>query len=333
MARTQQPIPAAQAKPDLTIDAETISNLRELLDQRKKLDDAVNAAPAEISALESELSSLRQQMATLDAEVVLIDDAQLPAKQKQIKALDGVIAEKGFSVRRAQARLETLEALAPDLDEKIEIAIGFVRVEASIAAQSLRSDIAEELRGKLHELQLIYAKVRALHGLVRADRTGDFLQSALIPDLDHCMRITTRSGTYEASTNLLETRSDDTAAAEAQISEAMRPITDVLVLARKHRPYVPLAKRPAPYVRKGAWDGPGGRIDRPEEPEVPPVRMKTIEEALTEPYEIKGDSSGFRTWQKANEMNIGKELANRDDLGKFESEDWTKADQQRLAAL
>ncbi|KVR46382.1 hypothetical protein WM11_31490 [Burkholderia ubonensis] len=304
MPRPNQSGIAAQAKPNLSIDAETISNLRELLDQRKKLDDAVNAAPAEISSLEAELSSLRQQMASLESDIVLADEAQLPAKQKQIKALDTAIAEKDLAVRRMKARLDALEARAPDLDEKIEIAIGFVRVEAGIASQSLRSDIAEELRGKLHDLQLIYAKVRALHGLVRSDRTGDFLQSALIPDLDHCMRITNRGGTYEASTNLLETRNDDTAAAEALISEAMRPITEVLALARKHRPYVPLAKRPAPYVRKGAWDGPGGRIDRPEEPEEPPVRMKTIEEALAEPYEIKGDSNGIRTWKKAQEMNM-----------------------------
>ncbi|VWD12462.1 hypothetical protein [Burkholderia contaminans] len=304
MARTQQPASAAQAKPNLTIDAETISNLRDLLDQRKKLDDAVNSTPAEIHLLETELSSVRQQMASLEADIVLVDEGQLPAKQKQIKALGEVLAEKELAVRRKKMLLETLEQRAPDLDEKIEIAIGFVRVEASIASQSLRSDIAEELRGKVHELQLIYAKIRSLHGLVPNDRTGDFLQSAMVPDPDHCMRITTPSGTYEASTNLLDVRSDDTAAAEALISAAMRPITDVLALARKHRPYVPLAKRPAPYVRKGAWDGPGGRIDRPEEPEEPPVHMKTIEEALAEPYEIKGDSSGFRTWKQAQEMNM-----------------------------
>ncbi|MGU7843011.1 hypothetical protein ACV22V_26490 [Burkholderia sp. AW33-5] len=304
MPRPHQSGIAAQAKPNLSIDAETISNLRELLDQRKKLDDAVNAAPAEINSLEIELSSLRQQMASLDADIVLVDEAQLPAKRKQIKALDEVIAEKDLAVQRAKRRLEVLEARAPDLDEKIEIAIGFVRVEASIASQSLRSDIAEELRGKLHDLQLIYAKVRALNGLVRDGHATDFLQSALIPDLDHSMRITMQNGTHETSANLLEIRNDDTAAAEALISEAMRPITDVLALARKHRPYVPLAKRPAPYVRKGAWDGPGGRIDRPEEPEELPVRMKTVEEALAEPYEIKGDSSGFRTWKQAHEMNM-----------------------------
>lgn len=304
MPRPHQSGVAAQAKPNVIIDAETINNLRELLNQRKKLDDAVNAAPAEINSLELELSSLNEQMASLDADIVLVDEAQLPAKQKQIKALDTAVAEKDLAVRHAKARLQALEARAPDLDEKIEIAIGFVRVEAGIASQSLRSEIAEELRSKIHDLQLIYAKVRALHGLVRDDRLRDFLHSALIPDLDHCLRVTSLDGTYEASTNLLDTISDDTAAAEALVSEAMRPITEVLALARNHRPYVPLAKRPAPYVRKGAWDGPGGRIDRPEEPEDPPVRMKTIEEALSEPYEIKGDSSGFRTLKRAQEMNM-----------------------------
>ncbi|HDR8987717.1 TPA: hypothetical protein QDA93_000276 [Burkholderia vietnamiensis] len=312
MPRPHQSGVAAQAKPNLSIDAETISNLRELLDRRKKLDDAVNAAPAEINSLETELSSLRQQMATLEADAVLIDEAKLPAKQKQIEALADVITEKDFGVRRAKARLEALEARAPDLDEKIEIAIGFVRVEAGIATQSLRSDIAEELRSKVHDLQLIYAKIRALHGLVPNDRTGDFLQSAMVPDPDHCMRITTRGGTYEASTNLLDVRNDATAVAETLISEAMRPITEVLMLARKHRPYVPLAKRPAPYVRKGAWDGPGGRIDRPEKLEEPPVRA--------EPYEIKGDSSGFRTRPQVQEMNMAPAIAETaGEVGSFES--------------
>ncbi|AYQ89189.1 hypothetical protein EDD84_18720 [Burkholderia gladioli] len=304
MPRTPQPAPSAPAYPNLSIDAETLSNLHDLLDQRKKLDDAVNAAPAEIGAAEAELSALRQQMATLEADTILIDDAQLAQAQKRIQALDGVIAQKEIGLRRAKARLEALEARAPDLDEKIEIAIGYVRIEAGIAAGSLRAEIAEELRTKVRDLQLIYAKVRALNGLVRTERTSDFLMSALIPDLDHSLRVTTKAGTFEQSTNLLEVKSDDTSAAEAVVSEALRPITDALLLARKHRPYVPLAKRPTPYVRKGAWDGPGGRIDRPEEPEVPPAPMKTIEEALAEPYEIKGDSSGIRTWKQAAEMNM-----------------------------
>ncbi|MBU9379411.1 hypothetical protein [Burkholderia gladioli] len=304
MPRTPQAAPSAPAYPNLSIDAETLSNLHDLLDQRKKLDDAVNAAPAEIGAAEAALSALRQQMATLEADIILIDDAQLAQSQKRIQALDGVIAQKEIGLRRAKARLEALEARAPDLDEKIEIAIGYVRIEASIAAGSLRAEIAEELRTKVRDLQLIYAKVRALNGLVRTERTSDFLMSALIPDLDHSLRVTTKAGTFEQSTNLLEVKSDDTSAAEAVVSEALRPITDALLLARKHRPYVPLAKRPTPYVRKGAWDGPGGRIDRPEEPEVPPAPMKTIEEALAEPYEIKGDSSGIRTWKPAAEMNM-----------------------------
>jgi hypothetical protein len=41
--------------------------------------------------------------------------------------------------------------------------------------------------------------------------------------------------------------------------------------------------------------------------------MKTLEEALAEPYTIKGDSSGIRTWQAAAEMNMAKALADAAD--------------------
>lgn len=311
MPRIQQSGTAAQAKPDLSIDAEAISNLRELLDQRKKLDQAVNSSPAEIDHSEAELVILRQQMASLEADIVLIDEAELPAKQKEINSLAEAISEKDLAVRRAKARLAALEARAPELDEKIDIAIGFVRVEADIAAQSVRSDLAREIHSKVRDLQLIYAKVRALSSLVPDIRARDFLQSAVVPDLESCMRIIAPSGTYEASTNLLSLKDAGTDQAEAAIFESMRPITEVLALARTHRTYVPLAKRPAPYVRKGAWDGPGGRVERqeePEQPKEPPVRMKTFEEALAEPYEVKGDSSGLRTWKQAQEMNMAKAI-------------------------
>lgn len=308
MSRTQQSGSLRQAAPNLSIDAEAISNLRELLNQRRKLEDAVNAAPAEINSSEAELSSLRQQMASVEADIVLADDGHVPAMQKQINALSKAIAEKDFAVHRAKARLEALEARAPELDDKIEVAIGFVRIEAGIAAQSVRADIAEELRNKLFDLRLIYAKVRALSAIALDNRTRDFLESAVIPDLDHCMRITTITGTYEASVNLLSLKDDDTAAAESLISKSMGPITEVLALARKYRPYVPLAKRPAPYVRKGTWDGPGGRTERPatpEEADASAPRMKTIEEAMAEPYTIKGDANGVRTWKQTPvDMNI-----------------------------
>lgn len=308
MKRTNTTVAEIQApRFALAIDAETIDELRGLLDQRKKLDDAVNGAPAEIAAAESELTTLRHQLGALEADVVLIDDAKLPALQKEIAKLADTIDAKDLAVRRIKARVDALEARAPELDGKIEIAIGYVRVEANMAGQNLQTELAAMLRDKVADIRNIYAQVRALQRAVPLQQARDFIACAHVPDLEHCLVSYLSGVPHDSSRNLLAQMDEGTATAEAEIEEALKPIAEAFALARKHRLYVPLARRPVPYVRKGAWDGPGGRTgDRPEETEEPPApRMKTMEEALAAPYEIKGDSSGFRTWKKAQEMNMG----------------------------
>jgi hypothetical protein len=232
-------------------DAEALQELADLIEQRKKLDEAVNEAPQQIAEAEGELAALRSELASKEADVVFIDDSKLPGLQKEITKLVESIDAKDLAVRRVKARLDALEARAPELDAKIDLAIGFVRVDANMAAQSIQVELAEELRGKVAELQAIYAKVRALDRLVRMPRTSDFLVSAYLPDLESCMRVNTGAGHFDAAPNLLAVTTDDTQAAEAAIAEAMRPITDALTLGRKHSPYVPLHKRPVPYVQKG----------------------------------------------------------------------------------
>ena len=252
----------------LAIDAETINELRGLLDQRKKLDDAVNSAPAEIAAGEADLAALRQELALLEADVVLVDEPALPKLQKQIAELSEVIEAKDLAFRRLKGRLKALEDRAPDIDNRIEIAIGYVRLEANMAAQNLQSELAAELRKKVGDVRNVYAQVRALQSAVPLSQTRDFLVCAHVPDLEHCMVSYIGGTPHDNSQNLLELRDDDTEAAEGEIVEALKPITEALLVARKHKPYVPLANRPVPYVRKGAWDGPGGRTgDRIEQPQ------------------------------------------------------------------
>ncbi len=317
MKRTNTNTAAVQApKFALAIDAETVSELSGLLDQRKKLDDAVNSAPADIASAEAELAHLRYRLGALEADVVLVEDAKLPALQNEIAQLADTIDAKDLAFRRLKARIDALEARAPDLDTKIELAIGYVRVEANMAASSLQSVLAAELRAKVAEIRNIYAQVRTLLGAAPLQQASDFLACAHVPDLEHCFVSYVRGVPHDSSQNLLALRDESTAAAEAEIVEALKPIAEAFAMARKHRPYVPLAKRPVPYVRKGTWDGPGGRVDRPEEAEEPPApRMKTIEEAMAEPYEIKGDSSGFRTWKAAAEMNMTAAIAAQQSSG------------------
>lgn len=302
----------------LAIDAEIINELRGLLDQRKKLDDAVNNAPTEIATAEAELAALRHRLALLEADVVLVDDAALPALQKQIAELSDVIDEKDLAFRRLKGRLKALEDRAPDIDSKIEITIGYVQLEANMAAQNLQAELAAELRTKVAEVRNVYAQVRALLHAAPLQQARDFLACAHVPDLERCFVSYASGVAHDSSQNLLALTDETTAAGEAEIVEALKPIAEAFALARKHKPYVPLAKRAVPYVRKGAWDGPGGRVDRPEEPaEEPAARMKTMEEALAEPYTIKGDSSGIRTWKNLPpaDLNVGQAIMQNPDSG------------------
>ncbi|KVF38047.1 hypothetical protein [Burkholderia vietnamiensis] len=315
MKRTNQnaasvPVP----KFDLSIDAKTLSELRELLDQRTKLDDAMSSGPADIVAAEVELAGLRQQFAALEADVVLVDDAKLPSLQKEIAKLADMIDEKDLSIRRMKVRLDALEARAPELDNKIDLAIGYVRVEANMAAQNLQVELAETLRSRVAEVRMIYAQVRALDRLVPMNRTRDFLISAHMPDLESCMVINSGAERYDMAPNLLAITDADTVSAEAEIVKAMKSISDALKLAHSHRPYVPLAKRPQPYVFRGSNQGPARGLGGSIGPGEPPVPVEQPESKFKgyrtdEPYEIKSDMSGRRTREAAaTEMNMGRAI-------------------------
>ena len=316
MKRTNQNAAAAQApKLELSIDADTINELRDLIEQRKKLDDAANNAPQEIASAEAELANLRRDLAAREADVVFVDDSKLPTLQKEIAKLSDAIDTKDLAVRRLKARLEALEARAPDLDNKIDLAIGYVRVDANMAAQDLQVALAESLRSKVAEARKIYAQVRALQRLVPMVRTSDFLISAYVPDLESCMRVNTGTGHYDAAPNLLAITDTDTESAESEITEVMKPIADALMIGRQHRPYVPLSKRPQPYVFRGSNHGParglGGSIGQGE----PPIPVEQPEPTFkgyhySEPYQVKSDMSGRRTREAAaaTEMDMGRAI-------------------------
>jgi hypothetical protein len=75
-----------------------------------------------------------------------------------------------------------------------------------------------------------------------------------------------------------------------------------------HRPYVPLDARPKPYQFKGSNEGPGGRPTPPLPQPAPPPPPKSIEQAMKEPYTIRGDSSGGRSRGAIADMNTGAQL-------------------------
>ncbi len=313
MKRTNQASPAP-SHADGGINA-AIADFDAMLERRKKLDEAVDDAPAQIADAERELATMRSTLAAKETDILLIDDAKLPALEKEIAQLANAVDAKDLALRRFKARIDAFEAKAPEIDAQIDEAVCRMRTEASLAAQDLQALLAIEIREHVGALRRIYAKVRKLQQLVPTHRTSDFLASAYVPDLDLCMRVVTGSGNefQDLAPNLLAAQDDETEQAEEDIAARMSHFSAALKAARMYRPYVPLAKRPQPYVFKGSNEGPARGLGGPIGEPGPPPRM--IEEKpafdgykMNEPYQIKGDMSGRRTREAAIEIDMGRAI-------------------------
>ncbi|RDK01620.1 hypothetical protein [Paraburkholderia lacunae] len=243
--------PAAAAPANEFADLEALREFSSLLEQRSKLEALANEIPAQIASAQSEIDAIGAK--TVDSELASLEvtEKQLSATLKQREDLEQQQVECGLRLRRLQTRLNAIEAKMPDIDAQIDLAIGAIRIEAAMASEAIQVELAEEIRSKVADLQAVYAKVRALQRLIPMARTSDFILDAYLPDLETCMRIESGTGNhYNRSPNLLAVTNPDTHAAEAQITDALKPITDALIRGRNHKSYVPLAKRPQPYIRK-----------------------------------------------------------------------------------
>lgn len=285
-----------------------IRDVHDALARRKLLDDAANTSPARIEEIEQEANRLRGEIASREADIVLCAEAEVPAKEKAIRKLADELTAKETELNRAKARLDALEARAPEIDAAIDEAAHMLNLEVGMLAESFKARISEELREAVKPLLPIMEKARAV-----GRPFNDYFQAAYLPDPEGFILSTQYTGANfgHVGVNLLNGVSGE----PNPITEAMGPLNEALNALRAHRAYVPLAKRPKPYVRKGAWDGPGGRTERPQESESeePSLPRKTLEEALREPYVIKGDSSGIRTWKAAAELNMARAIMAAED--------------------
>ncbi|RRJ34374.1 hypothetical protein [Pandoraea apista] len=308
--------PAPASTPNRFANLETLREVEALIAQRKALEEHAESLPALIEAAKKELAAIGEQI--LDAEMSLLEvpEKAIPKVTKQRDDLEKQQVECELRIRRLRTQLTAIEARAPDIDDKIAVQIGFVKLEATMASEELQVELAEEIRQGVAALRQTYAKVRALQRLVPMPRTSDFLLDAYVPDLEACMRVHTGQGTetYNTSPNLLIEKNDRTDDAEHQIAEALQPIVAALTVCRTHRPYVPMDKRPQPYVIKGSNEGPARGLGGPIGTPAPPP--KVIESKPTfagyktgEPYQIKSDQSGLRTRQAIAEMNMSAAIA------------------------
>ncbi|MGF6664835.1 hypothetical protein QF000_006503 [Paraburkholderia atlantica] len=283
----------------LTPEMETaIQAVHDALERRAVLDEAVKEAPARMAALEQEVSHIRAEIASREADIVWCDGSEVPAMDKAIKKLADDLGIKETELRRSKARLDALEARAPEIDAAIAEAGHMLTLERDMLAESFKARISEELREAVAPLLPILEKARAVGPML-----NDFCQAAYLPDPLGFILSNANIGTTvgNVGVNLLNGASGLT----NPIAEAMAPVNATLNAFRAHRAYVPLANRPKPYVIKGSSEGPGGKPTVPPKVEEPSPPRKTIEEALREPYTRKGtDWRGNRDSQPSADLNI-----------------------------
>jgi len=296
-----KPVTASYAlPPELTA---AVATLNEALERRKRLDVATDAAPAQIESITQEIAHLRNQLGHEQTQAALAErgsDDEIKHLQKADKTrLSFELGQR--EVDAARIRLDALEAAAPEIDGAITSAGTGLNREVQMFGNQYRADIADELRELALPLRTTLARAHAVGGGLFDVGCDAYLADPL--DFMCFGRADYRGE------NLLDLRGAPGAENDPLVL-ALQPVREALVALRRHRSYLPLAQRPAPYVIKGS-NFPGDRAAPPlPQPAPPPPMKQTFEEALRQPYEVRGDSGGRTCNAGAVDLNVGAQLVN-----------------------
>ncbi|SOE92885.1 hypothetical protein SAMN05414139_05646 [Burkholderia sp. D7] len=282
-----------------------IERLNVALERRAKLDSAVDAVPHEIAVLEAAVDRQRGELNDLQAEAALAINGKsevslLQDFDKRRAALNLLMQE----IELARGKLASLENRAGAIDAEVVDAGTELNRESNMDGYRFRSQISDELKAALPELRSVIDKVRALSSAGFSDFFSDFLNCAQLYDVIGLANY--RLGPQ--GTDLLAVDANDKT--PHPVVERLKVVGAAQTAVRTHRPFVPIAQRPLPYQIKGSNEGPGGRptppLPQPAPP--PPPPPKSIEQAMKEPYTIRGDGSGGRSRGAVTDMNIAGQL-------------------------
>lgn len=226
--------------------------------------EQVNLVAAQIAELDSEIPLLEKGLADHEAAMTFAEDSEIAAMEKTAMRLSTVIEMKARVLNRSRAKLKALEDMAPSVDDEVVTAGGSLRLEVGIWMQGVVQELSEELSEALKPVIGILAKARAIGG----SELSDFLASVSVPDPVDCKLVPAASGAYNIGSNLLDLPADaDQQAAANELHSQIAPVRRAATEACGHAAYIPLARRPKPYVIKGNR-GPDG-VNLTTGPEVP----------------------------------------------------------------
>ncbi|MDB5835936.1 MAG: hypothetical protein JWR14_5766 [Caballeronia sp.] len=283
--------------------AETLAAIERLnvaLERRAKLDSAVNAVPHEIAVLEAAVNRQRGELNDLQAEAALACNSENEVPQLQdfdkCRAALNLLMQ---DLELARGKLASLENRAAAIDAEVVDAGSELNRESNMDGYKFQAQVSVELRAALPPLQAVITKARALSTVGFGSFLGDFLNTIQLYDPVGLMAFATGPQGHD----LLAADQNDMT--EHAVVERLKVVQKAQTAVRTHRPYVPLDARPKPYVIKGS-NFPGDRAAPPlPQPTPPPPMKQSFEQALRQPYEVRGDSGGRTRNAGAVDLNVG----------------------------
>jgi hypothetical protein len=213
--------------------------------RRAKMLEQVDADAAALPGKEALLQSKASEAADVDAERSIASEDAVRTIDAKLKRVRGEEDAASRDLNQTRARLEALESKIETSDEAVRSAANTLSAEIGALEARLTSEISCELAAALRPVIAVLAKARAIGG----PQMTLLASSAVVPDPAAGIDIVGRS-TF--CSNLLDAVPDELQAGAADaIRQTMLPLRATLAKARGLPSYVPLSKRPKPYVRRG----------------------------------------------------------------------------------
>ncbi|NML43508.1 hypothetical protein HHL11_07095 [Ramlibacter sp. G-1-2-2] len=228
--------------------------LDELITKAKKTRAAIDETAAQIPLLDVEAQELTAKLAVTDADRCTAEDSEVKALDAAIKKLAEALDSKQRALARAKNVLIVHEARAPEHDEAVQAAVIVLQNDLIAFGNGVMEQARAELLEKVKPLQGLFAALRTIGATGEARAVREFVEAAYVPD----PKGFSNSVGYERrfGTNLLAEQPDpEHAQLAAHLSAALAPIRASLAAGKALGTFVPLDRRPRPYIRRG--DSPG----------------------------------------------------------------------------
>jgi hypothetical protein len=234
---------------------ESFGRLVSLLARRDRLTARVEGFPAKIEQARADAAAAGDAIMRLEMDFVADDEDLAPTTLKNHEKTVRAAQERQFeaeSMERAlRMRLEALEGRLLELDSEVAAEIQVARVDVSATGAALLHELGEELAAAIVPVQRVIAKIGALTAITPLQNARDFMMSAYVGDLQSSMFLFGVNGGVNTAPNMLTARNEATEQAVGEVAERLQHVSDVMALVKGYRAYVPLDRRPKPYVRKG----------------------------------------------------------------------------------